>query len=135
MMRVALPQDLRNQILRQAQDAHPRECCGLVEGVSDAENFHILALHPARNLAEAADRFEVDPRDHFAAYKAARANGRAIVGCYHSHPDGHAEPSAADLAGAGEENFLWLIASGESLGAFVYSRGKFLGAEWVTSSG
>ena len=134
MTRVVLPDGLRAQILREAQGAHPRECCGLIEGSYEAQTFRITALHPARNLADAPDRFEIDPGDQFAAYKAARARKSAIVGCYHSHPNGRAEPSAADQAGAGEENFLWLIASRQSVSAFVYSRGKFLGADWVTSS-
>lgn len=133
-IRVSLPQGLREQILREARRAHPRECCGLVEGKCDAQTFRITALHPARNLAAVPDRFEIDPQDQFTAHKAARAGGRAIVGCYHSHPNGHARPSAADQAGAGEENFLWLIASNEEVTAFVYLRGKFVGADWVTSS-
>lgn len=133
-MRVILPHTLRAQILREAQDAYPRECCGLIEGLREAENFRITALYPACNLADAADRFEIDPRDQFAAYKAARAQGRAIIGCYHSHPNGRAEPSVTDLAGAAEENFLWLIASNPDVNAYVYSDGRFVGAEWVTSS-
>jgi len=134
VIRVALPDALRAQILREAKGVHPHECCGLVEGVREPGNFHITALHPARNLAGVPDRFEIGPQDQFAAYRAARARGHAIVGCYHSHPNGRAAPSAADQAGAGEEDFLWLIASGESLSAFVYSRGEFTGADWVTSS-
>jgi proteasome lid subunit RPN8/RPN11 len=140
MTRVVLPDGLRAQILREARGAHPRECCGLIEGVcevegaGEAQTFRITALHPARNLADAPDRFDIDPGDQFAAYKAARARWSAIVGCYHSHPNGRAEPSAADQAGAVEENFLWLIASRESVSAFIYSRGQFLGADWVTSS-
>jgi len=134
MRQVVLPQELRDQILRAAQDAHPRECCGLLEGACEGQAFRITALHPARNLAKAADTFEIDPRDQFAAHKAARAQGGAIIGCYHSHPNGRAEPSATDQAGAGEENFLWLIAANESLKAFVYLRGEFVGADWVTSS-
>jgi proteasome lid subunit RPN8/RPN11 len=128
-MRVVLPQELRAQILREARDADPRECCGLMEGAAAPENFHITALHPARNLADAADRFEIDPRDQFAAYKAARARGSAIVGCYHSHPHGRAEPSATDRAGAGEENFLWLIAGSGEINAFVYAQGGFVPAQ------
>ena len=135
MIRVALPDALHQQILREARAAGLRECCGLIEGTREADGFRIVALHPACNLADAPDRFDIDPRDQFAAYKTARARGRAIVGCYHSHPRGRAEPSAADLAGAGEENFLWLIASAVDLKAFVYLRGEFVGAEWVTSSG
>jgi len=133
-VKVMLPARLVADIHAAARDAFPNECCGLVEGVRDGNVFRVTALHPARNLAASPDRFEVDPADHFAARKAARAAGHAVVGCYHSHPNGMARPSAADLAGAGEENFLWLIASNGDLAAFVYSRGGFTGAEWVTSS-
>ncbi len=81
--------------------------------------------------------------------KTARANGRILIGCYHSHPNGEPEPSASDLAGAGEEDFFWLIAAlreGDgplTLAAFVYvAAGYFLpvelsatlGADCVTSS-
>ena len=31
-----------------------------------------IALHPARNIATRADRFEIAPEDHFAALKTAR---------------------------------------------------------------
>jgi proteasome lid subunit RPN8/RPN11 len=132
MTRVHLPDDLRTQILGEARS--PRECCGLLEGTHDGDTFHVLALHAMENLAGPADRFEMSPPDQIAAQKAARADGHAIVGCYHSHPGGHAKPSAVDLAGAGEQNFLWLIAAGEELNAFVYLGGVFLGADWVTSS-
>jgi len=117
-----------------ATRAAPRECCGLLEGSRQGGVFVIQALHPARNLSAEADRFEIDPADHIAAVKKARSAGAAIIGCYHSHPDGAARPSVRDLAGAGEEDFLWLIAAGESLEAFVYSEGAFAGADWVTSS-
>ncbi len=96
-----------------------------------------MSLHPARNPAPGLDRFDIDPADHIAAAKAARANGHAIIGCYHSHPGGRAEPSAADLAGAGEDNFLWLIAAGDRLAGYLYVEGAFgrvIGADWVTSS-
>jgi proteasome lid subunit RPN8/RPN11 len=134
MTGVLLPPELRAQILRQAEGLSPRECCGLLEGRREGSRFHILALHPVENLAQRADRFEMDPRGHFTAQKAARAAGNRIIGCYHSHPNGQAVPSAADLEGAGEEDFLWLIAADESFAAFVYRRGEFVGADWVASS-
>jgi proteasome lid subunit RPN8/RPN11 len=132
MTRVHLADDLRAEILREARS--PRECCGLLEGASDGDTYRVLALHATENLAARVDRFEMNPRDQIAAQKAARANGHAIVGCYHSHPGGRAELSAVDLAGAEEQNFIWLIAAGEELNAFVYLGGEFLGADWVTSS-
>jgi len=134
-VRLFLPETFRAQILAEARAAAPRECCGLVLGGRDGDAATATALHQARNLAEAADRFAIDPADQFAAQRAARAAGIRIIGCYHSHPDGVARPSARDLEGAGEENFLWLIATPEgALAAFVYSRGVMTGADLVTSS-
>ncbi len=144
-MKLALPPDLTFAIKEQARAAFPRECCGLLIGLRDDEMVRVTALHPARNLASAEDRFEIAPEDHFAALKAARLDGQAVVGCYHSHPNGAATPSATDLAGAGEDGFVWVIAALHSnmaatLASFVYRNGCFTaigsvtGADLVTSS-
>ncbi len=134
MTAVLMPQELRRQIMEEARAAHPAECCGLLEGAREGQRFRVVAIHPARNLSSDPHRFEIDPRDRIAAQKRAREQAAAVIGCYHSHPDGQAMPSIADRAGAGEDDFLWLIAGGEALNAFVYSRGVFTGADWVTSS-
>jgi proteasome lid subunit RPN8/RPN11 len=47
-----------------------------------------------------------------AAHKAARAGGPALVGYYHSHPSGPAEPSVRDTEGAMGDGALWLILAG-----------------------
>jgi proteasome lid subunit RPN8/RPN11 len=150
-MKLLLPADLRARIENETREAFPRECCGLIEGTRQDAEARAVALHPARNIATNADRFEIAPEDHFAALKTARANGRDVIGCYHSHPGGKAAPSATDLAGAGEGDFLWLIASLSArdapvtFAAFVYSAAGFfpanlsgalgaLGADLVTSS-
>jgi proteasome lid subunit RPN8/RPN11 len=131
-----LPPALADAILAEARAAHPRECCGLLEGRRQGDAVIVHALHPARNLSAAVDRFEMDPRDQFAAQRHARANGRMVVGCYHSHPGGMAAPSAADRAGGGEQDFVWAIAGTDGLKIYVYADGVFLatGADWVTSS-
>jgi proteasome lid subunit RPN8/RPN11 len=134
-VKVLLPETLRAQILAEARAAFPRECCGLVLGRRDGDTAAVTALYPARNLAAAADRFEIAPEDHFTALRAARDTGQAVIGCYHSHPNGAAQPSAHDFTGGGEDNFLWLIATPEgALAAFVYFGGGMTGADLVTSS-
>jgi proteasome lid subunit RPN8/RPN11 len=134
-VRLVLPEALRARILAEARAASLRECCGLVLGQRRDAAAVATALHPARNLADAADRFAIDPVDQFAAQRAARAAGARVIGCYHSHPNGIAEPSAIDIAGAAEEGFLWLIATPEgALAAFVYFAGGMVGADLVTSS-
>ena len=134
MMSVLMPQELRRQILEEARLAHPAECSGLLEGAREGGRFRIAAPYPARHRSSVPQRFEIDPGDRIAAQRRARERAAAVIGCYHSHPDGRAMPSIADRAGAGEDDFLWLIAGGEVLNAFVYSRGVFTGADWVTSS-
>ena len=147
-MKLILPRPVWTRIEAEARAAFPRECCGLIEGWRHGEIFEAATHHPARNIATANDRFEIHPADHFAALKSARALGRAIIGCYHSHPNGLPAPSATDRAGAGEEDFLWLVAAlahGEgpvALAAYAYRAGDFvsvdldgpLRADLVTSS-
>jgi proteasome lid subunit RPN8/RPN11 len=143
-MKLVLPASLQAQIAREAITAYPRECCGLLEGVEEGGAYCAIALHPGRNLAQAADRFELDPADHIAALKAARAQGRILIGCYHSHPDGEAKPSHVDRTGAAQEDFVWLIAATDGaqvrLAGFVYRAPDFeelilaVGADWATSS-
>lgn len=123
---------LRDQVWREARAAFPRECCGLIEGARTGGAVRATTLHPARNLAEAADRFEIDPAAQFRLLRALRGTGREIVGCYHSHPDGRAEPSERDRENAGEEGFIWLLAAlatrddAARLAAFSWQNANFV---------
>lgn len=125
--RVNIPLALTDALRAAAKSAYPNECCGLLEGMREGDIFHVYVLHPVRNRAPRSDRFEIDAADHIAAQKAARANGRSIIGCYHSHPDGVAQPSQTDTTGAAQEDFLWAIVAGEELDCFVYRDGGFRG--------
>src|SRR5581483_5311685 len=54
---LVLPARLRRAIESAARDAHPRECCGLIEGTREGARAIATVLHPVRNAAEAADGF------------------------------------------------------------------------------
>lgn len=108
MLTFDLPRELRGQIEREARDAFPRECCGLIEGTG----LRALALHPSTNIAPEPDRFAIDPALHIALRRQLRGTGRAVIGCYHSHPNGRPEPSAHD----GDADFVWLIAALDAQG-------------------
>ena len=116
MRELVLSEALRGQILAEARAAFPRECCGLIEGVREGEAVRATALHPASNLAREPHRFEIDPALQFRLMR----EGCSIVGCYHSHPGGAPQPSPRDVEGAGERDFVWLIAAGEALGAYLW---------------
>ena len=117
-----LPHPLRAHLLAAARAALPYECCGLLEGVRDGGTVTVTALHPAANVSPDPETgFEIDPAAHFALQRALRGTGRMVVGCYHSHPNGRAEPSPRDRAGGCEDGWVWIIvASGviDQLAAF-----------------
>jgi len=106
-----LPRDLRAQLIAEARRAFPIECCGLVSGLINQSIAHGTALHPARNLSAACDRFEIDPARHIALSRELRGTAQSLIGCYHSHPNGSAAPSPRDCDNTGENSFLWLIAA------------------------
>ena len=86
--------------------ASANEVCGLLFGTPE-EVVH--AVKCANVAADPAISFEIDPTALIAAHKAARAGGPALVGHYHSHPNGSSEPSARDAEGAMGDGALWLI--------------------------
>jgi proteasome lid subunit RPN8/RPN11 len=112
-----MPKALQAQLCDEAHAALPRECCGLLEGVRGGDCTQVVALHPAANLAIPDDRFEINPMEQFRLMRELRGTGREVVGCYHSHPGGKAEPSAQDLVRASQDGLFWLIAA---LGAASY---------------
>ncbi|HEY1962828.1 MAG TPA: M67 family metallopeptidase [Rhizomicrobium sp.] len=128
--RLLIATSLRAQIEDEARAGFPRECCGLLVGHTNDGAAEIFLAHPALNIAERDDRFEIDPQAQFTLLRALRGTGREIIGCYHSHPNGVSEPSPRDLAAAGEAGFVWLIAALGSTGAcalnaFVFDHGGF----------
>lgn len=127
---VFLPAALRAQIETEARAAFPREACGLLVGQRSGEGVEIFLAHPAANVAEHDDRFEIDPQAQFTLLRGLRETGREIVGCYHSHPNGRAEPSGADVAGASEPGFVWLVTgisptAISAVNAFVFDGRRF----------
>jgi proteasome lid subunit RPN8/RPN11 len=114
-------------LVAHARREAPNECCGLllghgsvVTGVVTARNLratgwrHALAVVLHRmggGVPPGRVRFLLDPRDHFAAIRAARASDRAVLGIYHSHPATAPVPSDTDRREAAYPDFLYIIVS------------------------
>jgi len=112
-----LSDELAARILQAAARAYPAECCGLIEGVKREGGWQALAVHEAANLSpDPKRRFLIDPQVQFDLMRRLRGREESIIGCFHSHPDGRAEPSATDRAEAYETDFLYLIAAGAAEG-------------------
>lgn len=102
--------------LAAAEPGH--EVCGLLLG----EALRIDAIVECANVAtDRARRFEVDPAMLVAAHRAARGGVPGVIGSYHSHPSGIAEPSATDAAMIGRTGEIWLIVANGVLRAWIAS--------------
>jgi proteasome lid subunit RPN8/RPN11 len=87
--------------LRQlARLALPREACGALLGTVDGNAVRVGEVLPLPNAAPEVHRFLLDANAVRAADAAATRAGLDVVGFYHSHPDGTAEPSGSDLEAA-----------------------------------
>lgn len=95
-----------------AEAAYPREACALLIGDRD---LHVTEIVPARNLAATPEReFELDPATQFATMRRLRETNETnlrIIGHWHSHPNGRAEPSMQDAAMIHDRSLVWLISA------------------------
>lgn len=97
------------RLLAEAAASPEAEVCGLLFGT----DTRITAAEVCANVAAEPERaFEIDPAALFAAYRRARYGGQTVIGHYHSHPSGQAEPSAIDAASAMGDGAVWLIVAG-----------------------
>lgn len=114
-MEVRISSEALNAIRAHAAETPDREVCGLLLG---EEGRITEALRTANLADDPRRRFEIDPRALIAAHRAERGGGPRLLGYYHSHPDGSAEPSAEDRAQAAYDGKLWIILSGTELRAW-----------------
>lgn len=89
-----------------ARAAYPNEACGILlgEGARITHFLETANVHPTPET-----HFEIDPQALIEAHKAEREGGPRIIGYFHSHPNGTAEPSATDLAMASSDGAVWAI--------------------------
>jgi proteasome lid subunit RPN8/RPN11 len=112
-------------MLVHAREEAPRECCGLLVGTGET----VVRSVRARNLDTKATRYLIDPEDHFAAIRAARAERLEVIGAYHSHPSSAPVPSPTDIAEANSgPEFLYVIVSlvNDEVQAYRIADGQFV---------
>jgi proteasome lid subunit RPN8/RPN11 len=113
------------EMIAHAHEEAPRECCGLLIGKGDSVDRSVRAT----NLEPRPTRYLIDARDHFAAIRAARSEGREVLGAYHSHPASAPEPSPTDIAEANSgSDFVYVIVSpvNDEVRAYRCQSGQFV---------
>ena len=124
-------QEILDSIVAHAVEELPNECCGLLIGTPDL----VEDAARARNIKRSRTRFQVEPADHFAAIRRARAAGLEIIGAYHSHPSGPSGPSETDRARLTDPAMFHVIVSlahgTRTVRAFRLADGNFIPLELV----
>jgi len=91
-----LSASLVDEIRREGELAYPAECCGVLAGYP-GEVKEVLKLVPVTNRrTDDPHRYLIAPDDLRRIEAELRPSGLEVLGCYHSHPDHPAVPSAFD---------------------------------------
>jgi proteasome lid subunit RPN8/RPN11 len=124
-------QAVLDRIVAHAVEDLPNECCGLLIGTHEM----VEDASRARNAKRSRTKFQVEPADHFAAIRRARAAGLEIIGAYHSHPTGPSGPSETDRLRLTDPSMFHVIVSlahgTRTVRAFRLADGNFSPLELV----
>lgn len=96
---------LADRIISHCRSGLPNEACGLLAGSPG----RIEAVYCIPNIEASPVSYTIEPEGHFRALTDAESRGWELLGAFHSHVDGPAIPSATDIAGAAEPEWIWLV--------------------------
>ncbi|MHB1569599.1 MAG: M67 family metallopeptidase [Solirubrobacteraceae bacterium] len=102
-MRIARP--LYDQIIAQARDEAPNECCGMIA----SRDGEAVSVHPAVNAAASPLRYEIDGAEQLKIQLAIEDAGLDLGAIYHSHTRTDPYPSQTDINLAFYPDSLYVI--------------------------
>lgn len=95
---IAMPRRAVEAIRAHGREAYPEECCGALLGTIGNGGARVARVERMANAREneRRRRYAIDPLEYLRMEKLADAQGLALIGFYHSHPDHPAAPSEYD---------------------------------------
>jgi proteasome lid subunit RPN8/RPN11 len=102
-----IPRRIYDEMLEQAREEAPNECCGLIGG-NDGE---ARTVYRARNAEASPLRYNLDPQDQFRIMSEMEERGEELAAIYHSHTASPAYPSQTDINLAAYPDAIYLILS------------------------
>ena len=100
-----LDRTLLEQIVAQARDEAPNECCGTIA----AQAGRAVAVHPATNAAASPLLYEMDGMEQYRIQTAIEDAGHELGAIYHSHTRTAPYPSQTDINLAFYPEALYVI--------------------------
>jgi len=102
-----LERQYADEIIAQAREEAPNECCGVLAG----RDGRVEKLFRAVNAEKSPYRYNVDPQDLLRIYRECDANGWDFLAIYHSHTHTEAYPSPTDARLAAWPDSIYIIVS------------------------
>src|SRR3954465_457962 len=102
-MRIA--QALIDEIVAQALEDAPNECCGMIA----SRDGEAVRVHRARNAAASPLRYEIDGMEQYELQTAIEDAGQDLGAIYHSHTRSAPYPSQTDINLAFYPESLYVI--------------------------
>jgi len=96
-----------DEIIAQAREEAPNECCGVLAG----RDGRVEKLFRAINAEKSPDRYNVDPHELFRIHQQCFAKGWDFLAIYHSHTHTEAYPSPTDVRLAAWPDSTYIIVS------------------------
>ncbi len=123
-----LTRQVADGIRRAAKASWPKECCGIVLAGPREPGLGIISLpSPNAERYDPRHRYRLDHHVHLCAVELELREAAVILGYYHSHAAGPAEPSRADaeLACPGVTYLVASVAAYEGLRAWIWDGETF----------
>jgi proteasome lid subunit RPN8/RPN11 len=96
-----------DEIIAQAREEAPNECCGVLAG----RDGRVEKLFRAVNAEKSPYRYNVDPHELLRIYRECEASGWDFLAIYHSHTHTEAYPSPTDVRLAAWPDATYIIVS------------------------
>ncbi|HET7325216.1 MAG TPA: desampylase, partial [Halococcus sp.] len=122
-----LTNEVHDALLEHARDGTPEEVCGVLGGRCGSDT-RVESVHRVPNVAsQPRVEYVIDPEAQLDVMEDIETSGEAVVGFYHSHPDGPNEPSETDVTRATWPGFYYLIVSlpGQTVGTWHWDGERF----------
>lgn len=137
---VAISSEARRSIADCANAALPDESCGVLIGRAGQQAEIVAAWNtPNRMPGDRTRRFALAPSDLYGQIVRARSMALDVIGFFHSHPVGEAQPSRCDIrdagAWAGYIHAIYACAPGEGARRLRFYRTHMVGWDELAPRG
>jgi len=124
--RVIIQRSTYQKLLDLVQKHEPRIVCGFLVGEKGNENIRLTDVKEIKTRCNPKIHFQPVFTDFHQVANVIHEEGKAIVGEFHTHPEGSTEPTGRDMKiMRWMKTGFWIIASRNSMSAMLFDAEGF----------